>query len=219
MSNSERMFIIMSEKKRVSGYEKTLKLVLMGVLTAIIILMAFTPIGYLKTAGLEITFIMIPVIVGAVILGPAAGAVLGAVFGITSFVQCFGLSPFGAALLGLNPVFTFITCLVPRILMGFLSGLIFKALKNIDKTKFLSYFTACLCGPVINTVLFMLSIILFFWNTDFIRELCSTLGAENIFAFVALFVGINGIIEAAVSCVLGTAIAKALSVAVKRLRA
>ena len=70
------------------------KLVQLGLLTAIVILMAFTPLGYLRTAGLEITFIMIPVIVGAILLGPGAGALLGGVFGLTSFVQCFGMSPF-----------------------------------------------------------------------------------------------------------------------------
>ena len=52
-------------------------LVEMALLVAIILLMAFTPIGYIKTAGLEITLIVIPVAVGAVTLGPAAGAIFG----------------------------------------------------------------------------------------------------------------------------------------------
>lgn len=71
----------------------------MAILIAIILVMAFTPLGYLKTAGLEITFIQVPVIVGAILMGPTAGAILGGVFGLTSFIQCFGLSAFGAALL------------------------------------------------------------------------------------------------------------------------
>ena len=45
-------------------------LVEMALLVAIILLMAFTPIGYIKTAGLEITLIVVPVAVGAVTLGP-----------------------------------------------------------------------------------------------------------------------------------------------------
>ena len=76
-------------------------LVEMALLVAIILLMAFTPIGYIKTAGLEITLIVVPVAVGAVTLGPVAGAILGGVFGITSFIQCFGMSQFGALLLGM----------------------------------------------------------------------------------------------------------------------
>ena len=83
-------------------------LVEMALLVAIILLMAFTPIGYIKTAGLEITLIVVPVAVGAVTLGPTAGAILGGVFGITSFIQCFGMSQFGALLLGINPFLTFL---------------------------------------------------------------------------------------------------------------
>lgn len=85
-------------------------LVEMALLVAIILLMAFTPIGYIKTAGLEITLIVVPVAVGAVTLGPTAGAILGGVFGITSFIQCFGMSQFGALLLGINPFLTFLVC-------------------------------------------------------------------------------------------------------------
>ena len=69
----------------------TIYMVEMALLIAIILIMAFTPLGYIRTFGLEITLIVVPVAVGAVTLGPTAGAVLGAVFGITSFVQCFGI--------------------------------------------------------------------------------------------------------------------------------
>ena len=46
------------------------------------------------------------VVIGAIILGPTAGAILGGVFGITSFIQCFGISAFGTLLFGINPVLT-----------------------------------------------------------------------------------------------------------------
>lgn len=102
----------------------------MALLVAIILLMAFTPIGYIKTAGLEITLIVVPVAVGAVTLGPTAGAILGGVFGITSFIQCFGMSQFGALLLGINPFLTFLVCVPTRILMGWLTGLIYHGLRK-----------------------------------------------------------------------------------------
>lgn len=77
--------------------EKTRKLVQMAILIAVMLILAFTPLGYLKVGAIEITFMTIPVVVGAIILGPTAGAVLGGVFGLTSFIQCFGMSAFGAA--------------------------------------------------------------------------------------------------------------------------
>ena len=125
----------MNERK-----SKTTWLVQIAMLTAIILILAFTPLGYIRTGGLEITLIVIPVAVGAVILGPVGGMILGAVFGITSFIQCFGMSPFGAALLGINPVLTLIVCLVPRVLMGYLCGLIFKGFKKHAQSAYSIFF-------------------------------------------------------------------------------
>lgn len=195
----------------------TRRLAFLGLLTAVIIIMSFTPLGYLKTGGLEITFILLPVIVGAITLKPVDGAILGGVFGITSFIQCFGISAFGTVLLSINWFFTLIVCIVPRILAGWLGGLIFTVLKKSDKTKFISYAAASLATPILNTILFMGTLVLFFYNTDYIQQTAEFLGAENIFSFVALFVGINGIIETVVCFIAGTAISKALAVFMDRL--
>jgi uncharacterized membrane protein len=195
-----------------------MKMVQLALFTAIIILMAFTPIGYIKTPGLEITLIVVPVAVGAIVMGPVSGAILGGVFGITSFIQCFGMSAFGAMLLGINPVGTFIVCIVPRVLMGWLTGLIFIALKKWDKTKAVSYAVASLAGPLLNTLFFMSTLILFFYKTEFIQGIASSMGTNNVFAFIGAFVGVNGLIEAGVCFVLGTAISKALDVFYNRAR-
>lgn len=186
--------------------KNTKTIVMYGLLTAIIILMAFTPLGYLKTPGLEITFITIPVIVGAVILGPAAGAVLGGIFGLTSFAQAFGMSAFGVELMSINPIFTFIVCMVPRILMGWCCGLIFKAFKNKD--SLLPYFTASVSGALLNTLFFMTALLALFGNCEYIKNMQ---GGNNIIVFAALFVGINGVVEAIVAAIAGTAISRAVS--------
>ena len=71
-------------------------LVELALMIAIIFVMAFTPLGYLRTPGLSITFLTVPVAVAAMILGPKGGAICGAACGITSLMQCFGTSAFGA---------------------------------------------------------------------------------------------------------------------------
>ena len=195
----------MSQKTNMSA--KTLKMIQLALLTAIIVLMAFTPVGFIRTPGLEITLIGIPVVVGAVLLGPSGGAILGAVFGLCSFLQCFGMSPFGAVLLGINPFWTFVVCFVPRTLMGWLSALIFKGLRKVDKTRFFSFLAACLGGALLNTILFMSALMLFFGQSEYIL---SMQGSMNVFAFVLAFVGVNGLIEAIVCAVVGTAVSKAL---------
>lgn len=194
------------EKKKFS----TKQFVEMALLTAIIVLLAFTPIGYIRTLGLEITLIVVPVTVGAVTLGPAAGAVLGAVFGITSFIQCFGMSPFGAVLLGINPFSTFIVCVVSRVLMGWLTGLIYQGLQKVKPVRKISVVIANLCGPLLNTFFFMGTLIMFFYRTEYIQGLAESMGASNALAFVVAFVGVNGVVEAAVCFVVGSAVSKAL---------
>lgn len=201
-------------KKQLS-HEKLITMAETALLSAVIIVMAFTPLGYLKTAGVEITFIMIPVVIGAATIGPSAGAFLGGVFGVTSFMQCFGMSPFGTTLMGINPVLTFIVCIVTRILAGFIAGLLFKAISKIGKEK-LGATVASLAGPLLNTFFFMLSIVLFFSKTDYIIGIMDALGAKNIIHFVALFVGVQGLIEAGVCFVVGTAVSLAVLRSLKR---
>lgn len=208
----------MSKSKNNGTNSGLIKTVQIALLSAIIIVMTFTPLGYLKTAGLEITFLTIPVIVGAIVLGPTAGAFLGGVFGITSFIQCFGMSAFGATLLSINGFFTFIVCVPTRILMGLFCGLIFKALSKVDKTKIVSFAVSSLCGALLNTLLFMSALVALFSRTQFIQDLMSQMAVKNLFAFVVAFVGVQGLIEAGVCFVVATAVAKALYVFNKKIK-
>lgn len=187
---------------------KTKRLTRLALFAAMIIVLAFTPLGYLKTAGLEITFITIPVVIGAVAMGPAAGGILGALFGLTSFIQCFGMSPFGAALLSVNPVSCFFVCLLPRALMGWLTGLIFDAADRRKPESLLAYGAAGLAGPLLNTLFFMTALMLFFGSAEVIVNLR---GGMALFPFLVAFVGLNGLIEALACFVISTAICKSLS--------
>ena len=188
------------------------KMAQLAILIAIMLIFAFTPLGYFKTAGVEITFMVLPVAIGAIVIGPAGGAILGGVFGITSFVQCFGTSPFGAMLLGINPIFTFITCLVPRVLCGWIAGWIFRALQKVDKTKLVSYCTAALSTALLNTVFFILSIVVFFWKNETFTTTMISWGfsLDSFWVFVVAFVGLNGLIEAIVNFVVAAAVGKAV---------
>lgn len=185
-------------------------------LTAIILVMSFTPLGYLRTAGLQISLLTVPVVIGAMVVGPVTGLILGLVFGFTSFYQCFGMDAFGAALLNINPIFTFLVCVPTRALVGWGTGMLFRAMKKIDKTHSICYFAGGLLGAFLNTLLFMSALILFFWNTDYMQTINQSMGNLNIFAFVAVFVGINAIFEIIVSCLAGGGISKILSHVVNR---
>ena len=185
-------------------------LVELALLVAIVLLMAFTPIGYIKTFGLEITLIVVPVAVGAVTLGPLAGAILGGVFGVTSFIQCFGMSAFGAILLGVNPFFTFLVCVPTRILEGLLTGYIYKGLRKTKLNANVSVTLANVCCPVLNTTFFMGTLVTLFAGT--MRE---QFGMTIVLPFIFAFVGVNGAVEAAVCFVIGAGVSIALKKALR----
>ena len=144
-------------------------MVQLSVLIAILLLLELTGLGMIKTAGLEITIMLVPVIVGAIVMGPAAGALLGGVFGLISFWECFGKSSFGVVLMGINPFLTFLVCVPTRILAGWICGLVFKGLSKLDKSNLWSFGAAGLCGALSNTALFMSTLCLGFYRTDFIQ--------------------------------------------------
>lgn len=186
--------------------EKIYRLSITAILIAIIAVMSFTPVGYLKIGLLSITFLTVPIIIGAVTNGPAVGAILGAAFGITSFIQCFGMDAFGVALMQISPIKTAIMCIVPRTLMGLICGLVYMGISKTKAPKPVKYAVGAVSAPLFNTVLFMSCLILFFWNTDYVQSVASSVGATNIMKFLVAMVGVNGIIELAVCTILGTVI-------------
>ena len=194
----------------------TLYMVELAMMIAIILLMSFTPLGYLRTPGLSITLLTIPVAVGAIILGPKGGAVCGLAFGATSFYMAVtGSSAFAAALFNINPFGTFIVCIVARVLEGWITGLIFKAVRG--KMKNGAYLVASLACPLLNTLFFMSALVLIFYHTDYIQGFVTSLGVSNPFTFVVAFVGVQGLIEAIVCFILAGAITRALSAALHRI--
>lgn len=193
---------------------RTLYMVELSLMIAIIFIMAFTPLGYFQTLGLSITFLTVPVAVGAIILGPRGGAACGLAFGITSFMQCFSTGAFGAMLLSINPIGTAFTCIVPRVLEGFLTGLVFQTARKVTKNG--AYAMASLACPLFNTLFFMTSLVVIFYNTEYIQGFVSALGATNPFMFVVAFVGIQGLVEAAVCFLIATAVSRGLAAALKQ---
>lgn len=189
-------------------------LTISSVFVAIIAVMCFTQIGYLKFGIIEITLISIPVAFGGALLGKWGGLLLGSAFGVSSFFQCFGFSAFGAALLSINPVLTFIVCLAPRMAAGFLSAFSFEKLPqklHAAVRGLISFFIAA----AVNTIGFVGLLVVFFAKTEYMQGISEQLGATNLFMFAVLFAGVNALVEAA-AC---TACGAALGPVAKKLKA
>ena len=191
--------------KRKMTRESLRKMILAAIFIALIILLAFTPmLGYIKIGPLSITTIGIPVIIGAIILGPYYGMLLGFVFGMTSFLQCFMGDAFGAALVGISPVLTFITCIVPRVLVGLVPALLFRLImKRPTNSRPVAVFVSALAGSLTNTVFFLGFLGLLFGQTEYIKAMQETeAGHISLFALLIGFAGINAIAEAVATAII-----------------
>ena len=182
---------------------------------AIELIMKFTGLGNLPiNPVLNVTLMNIPVAIGAILLGPFAGLILGIVFGITSFFQ--PMSPLVADLFTMDQFNTIVLCVVTRALMGVCCGWIARGLKRIDKTKTVSYFVSAFFAAFLNTLFFMGYLILVFYHTDPIQQRVAAKGAVNWFNFVILFVGINGILELIATTIIGGGVAKGVDYALSK---
>ena len=147
---------------------QTRELVLMALFTAVILLMAFTPLGLIDLPLIKATILHVPVIIGAILLGPRAGAYFGLVFGLSSLVKnttapallSFAFSPLipvpGA---GRGSLWALVICIVPRVLTGVLPYYIYRGLhrllSNRTGRQSLPLIVAGAFGAIVNTALVM----------------------------------------------------------------
>ena len=181
----------------------------LSLLVAILLVMNYIPLlGYVQFGPISASLLTVPVAIGAMTMGPLAGAILGGVFGATSFIQMVeGKSAMGAALFGVNPFGAFVVSFVARVLMGLCAALIFNALhKAMPKKEKLCCVIGAICTPVLNTVFFMGFLVLFFYNCDYVQNLAQTLGATNAFVFIVLLVGVQAVIEWLICGVVASAV-------------
>ena len=184
----------------------------LALLAAIEVVMKLMGLGSVPVGPLYMSFLTVPIAVGAMTMGPTAGAILGGVFGLVSMKDAItGASVMTGAFFQISPINTFVLCVVMRVLMGFCVGLIFKALRFVDRRGGWSYFIGALSAPLLNTLFFMGYIVLVFYHTEFIQSKVADLGAVNPLMFVVLLVGVQGLIEAIVCCAAGGVITRAVS--------
>ena len=197
--------------------KKLYDLVLLALFIAIELAMYLMGLGLVPIGPLKMSFLPVPVAVGAILMGPWQGAVLGAAFGLCSLWDAIsGSSIMTNAFFAISPVHTVILCVGMRALMGLCVGLLFQLLRRIDNKKILSYYVSALAAPLLNTFFFMGYIVLFFYQTDYIQNLVSAKGAANPFMFVILLVGVQGLIEMVVCTLTGGSAAKGVAVALRK---
>ena len=178
------------------------KLVLMALLTAMVAVLAYFG-GFVKIGGLaSISLTLIPVVIGAALCGPFAGAWLGGVAGVIFFTTADAVFWFGLSIPG-----TVITVMVKGILSGLLAGLAYKLLEKYN--KYLAVIVSAIVCPVVNTGIFLLGSMIFFVDT--VKAGASAEGTTVFVYLIVAFVGLNFVFELLANIILSPAIVKILS--------
>lgn len=197
-------------------------LVSVALMAAIIIALANTPLGMIQLPIIKATTVHIPVIIGAILLGPSAGAMLGAVFGLCSLISntmaptllSFAFSPFmsttgipGA----LKAIWISVGC---RVLIGVVAGWLWNFLQKMHVNNWIALPVVGFVGSMVNTISVMGSIYLLFAQQ---YAEAKEVGITAVWGLIMGTVTASGIPEAVAAAVLVTALGRALVQAFRKM--
>ena len=176
---------------------------ILGVLTAIIVVLQIFG-SYFRIGTISLSFVLVPIVIGGILTGVIGGTILGFIFGVITLVMgVVGADQFTFILFSDHPFLTILTCVIKGSAAGFMSGFVYKLLK--DKNLTLSTFAASAVAPIVNTGLFIVGA---FCMAD---TLNSNFVAENSNVVYFIFIGcagINFLIELAINLVLAPSVCK-----------
>jgi uncharacterized membrane protein len=188
--------------------KNTKQLVMMGILTAIVIVLQFFG-SAIRFGPFSISLVLIPIVVGAALYGVAAGAWLGLVFGAIVL-----LSGDAAPFMAVSVIGTITTVLVKGVLCGLFAGLVYKLLEKKNQTA--ATICSAITAPVVNTGIFLLGCLVFFLPT--VRAWGEAQGFESVGKFMVIgFVGFNFLFELLVNVVLSPVIVRLINLGKKEL--
>lgn len=166
--------------------KKTTQFTRLAILVALLVVLAYTPLGFIAIPPISITLMHIPVIIGSLMLGASYGGVLGLVFGLISMIKAttspnpadLVFSPFASGL----PLASLIMCIGPRVVLGVLPALLNKWLVKVFKHSGISYALSACLSTGVHTLLVLGALSLFF----------KALPIQTIFVYI---IGVNGVLE------------------------
>ena len=164
---------------------KVQTLTLLGLMTALVVVLQLLG-SFIRFGMFSVSLVLVPIVVGAALAGPLAGAWLGLVFGATVL-----LSGDAAPFLGISYVGTIVTVLVKGIAAGLLAGVVFRLLQK--KNEWLAVLAAAVVCPVVNTGVFFAGCYLFFFDA---LSISAAEEGQSVFLYIILaMIGANFLFE------------------------
>jgi uncharacterized membrane protein len=193
-------------RKNTKTTASTKQMVLLALFTALVAILAYFG-GFVKIGGLaSISLTLIPVVLGAALCGPWAGAWLGGVAGIVFFSTADA-----AFWLGLSIPGTIITVMVKGILSGYLAGITYRLLEK--RNRYLATMVSAIVCPVVNTGIFLVGCMLFFVDT--VSAGAAGEGMSLGGYLLVFFVGLNFVFELLSNIIFSPAIVRLLNISKK----
>lgn len=185
--------------RKSNQHDKTLRLALGGILTAIVIVMQLFA-SAVKFGPFQVSLVLIPIVIGAAVCSAGVSTWLGFVFGMVVL-----LNGDAAAFLSVNAPGTVVTVLAKGILCAAAAGGVYQLVSGKNRT--LAVVLSAITAPVVNTGVFLVGCRLFFYDT--VKQWASGAGFENpvIYMFIGL-VGLNFVFETAVNVVLSPVVVR-----------
>lgn len=196
-------------------------MVSVALMAAIVVVLANTPLGMIQLPIIKATTVHIPVIIGAILLGPMAGAILGGVFGVCSLISntmtpsllSFAFSPFlsTTGIVGaVKAIWISVGC---RILIGVAAGWLWILFKKIKWNQIVSLVITGFLGSMVNTITVMGSIYLLFAKQ---YAEAKEVAVTAVWGLIMGTITASGIPEAIAAAVIVAVVAKVLLKAIRR---
>ena len=179
--------------------QKLRKMTGVAFLMALVVVLQLLGGSIPPVGGFTISLVLIPIVMGAALYGPATGALLGGVFGVVVVIGCItGTDAGGAMVFQANPVLCFLVVMGKGILAGWVSGLVYAAMKKWN--PHVAILCAAIVCPLVNTGTFIVCMLTFFKGV-----LAAWAGGGDIIAYILTgFVLFNFVPEMIINIVFGS---------------
>ncbi len=194
-----------------STHAQTLRLVQLALLTALMLLLQLA-LGSLRIGPVTLSFSLVPLVIAAVFIGPGAGALLGLVSGVVTFVQVLtAADPFYTLLIATNPLLTALICISKTTLAGLFAGLCYRAICKVSKYRALNVILPAVVCPVVNTGIFCIGMYFGFGSALQSSEVFGAAASAGLVSFILIgLAGVNFLYEVLSNVVVCPIVAKAL---------
>lgn len=189
---------------------KTKRLVGLALLTAIVVVLQLLG-SFIRVGAFSISLVLIPMVVGASLYGPGAGAFLGGIFGLIVVIATVNGTDSGAYLMfSARPFLTIALCFIKGIAAGWAAGAVYKLFekKLSKKNTYVGVITSAVICPIVNTGIFSICVVAFY------RQLLTQWagGTDVIYYLLFVIVGWNFLLEILVNVVVSPVVLRIINI-------